>query len=97
MFKSWCAKKGIEEPKKALPSEVCCISGSQGGPSRCVLGAIAFRDALAWWFSIFRPDDNPVRDPMVKKLIQGVLNTIGKPAEQMSPIREPDLRTGGGR
>ena len=27
----------------------------------------------------------------MKRLIQGILNTIGKPAEQMSPIREPDL------
>ena len=89
VFKSWCAKKGIEEPKKALPSEVCAFLALKAARLDAS-SVIAFRDALAWWFSIFRPDDNPVRDPMVKKLIQGVLNTIGKPAEQMSPIREPD-------
>ena len=90
VFKSWCAKKGIEEPKKALPSEVCAFLALKAARLDAS-SVISFRDALAWWFSFFRPDDNPVRDPMVKKLIQGVLNTIGKPAEQMSPIREPDL------
>ena len=89
MFKSWCAKKGIEEPKKALPSEVCAFLALKAARLDAS-SVISFRDALAWWFSFFRPDDNPVRDPMVKKLIQGVLNTTGKPAEQMSPIREPD-------
>ena len=90
VFKSWCAKKGIEEPKKALPSEVCAFLALKAARLDAS-SVISFRDALAWWFSSFRPDDNPVRDPMVKKLIQGILNTIGKPAEQMSPIREPDL------
>ena len=90
VFKSWCAKKGIEEPKKALLSEVCAFLALKAARLDAS-SVISFRDALAWWFSFFRPDDNPVRDPMVKKLIQGVLNTIGKPAEQMSPIREPDL------
>ena len=89
VFKSWCAKKGIEEPKKALPSEVCAFLALKAARLDAS-SVIAFRDALAWWFSIFRPDDNPVRDPMVKKLIQGVLNTTGKPAEQMSPIRQTD-------
>ena len=89
VFKSWCAKKGIEEPKKALPSEVCAFLALKAARLDAS-SVISFRDALAWWFSFFRPDDNPVRDPMVKKLIQGVLNTTGKPAEQMSPIREPD-------
>ena len=89
VFKSWCAKKGIEEPKKALPSEVCAFLVLKAARLDAS-SVISFRDALAWWFSSFRPDDNPVRDPMVKRLIQGVLNTIGKPAEQMSPIRQTD-------
>ena len=90
VFKSWCANRGIEEPKKALPSEVCAFLALKAGRLDAA-SVISFRDALAWWFSFFRPDDNPARDPMVKRLIQGILNTIGKPAEQMSPIREPDL------
>ena len=89
VFKSWCAMKGIEEPKKALPSEVCAFLALKAARLDAAT-VISFRDAIAWWFSFFRPDDNPVRDPMVKRLIQGVLNTIGKPAEQMSPIRQTD-------
>ena len=89
VFKSWCAMKGIEEPKKALPSEVCAFLALKAARLDAAT-VISFRDALTWWFSFFRPDDNPVRDPMVKRLIQGVLNTIGKPAEQMSPIRQTD-------
>ena len=89
VFKSWCAMKGIEEPRKALPSEVCGFLALKAARLNAST-VISFRDALAWWFSSFRPDDNPVQDPMVKKLIQGVLNTIGKPAEQMSPIRQTD-------
>ena len=89
VFKSWCAKKGIEDPKKALPSEVCAFLVLKAGHLDADT-VRSFRDALAWWFSFFRPDDNPARDPMMKRLIQGVLNAIGKPAEQMSPIREPD-------
>ena len=89
VFKSWCAMKGIEEPRKALPSEVCGFLALKAARLNAST-VISFRDALAWWFSSFRPDDNPVRDPMVKRLIQGVLNTIGKPAEQMSPIRQTD-------
>ena len=94
VFKSWCAMKSIKEPKKALPSEVCAFLALKAARLDAST-VISFRDALAWWFSFFRPDDNPVRDPMVKRLIQGVLNTIGKPAEQMSPIRQTDLRNGG--
>ena len=89
VFKSWCAKKGIEDPKKALLSEVCAFLVLKAGHLDADT-VRSFRDALAWWFSFFRPDDNPARDPMVTRLIQGVLNTTGKPAEQMSPIREPD-------
>ena len=89
VFKSWCAMKSIEEPKKALPSEVCAFLALKAARLDAST-VISFRDALAWWFSSFRPDDNPVQDPMVKKLIQGVLNSIGKPAEQMSPIRQTD-------
>ena len=89
VFKSWCAKKGIEDPKKALPSEVCAFLVLKAGHLDADT-VRSFRDALAWWFSFFRPDDNPARDPMLKRLIEGVLNTTGKPAEQMSPIREPD-------
>ena len=89
VFKSWCAMKSIEEPKKALPSEVCAFLALKA--ARLDADTVrSFRDALAWWFSSFRPDDNPVQDPMVKKLIKGVLNTIGKPADQMSPIRQTD-------
>ena len=89
VFKSWCAMKSIEEPKKALPSEVCAFLALKA--ARLDASSVrSFRDALAWWFSFFRPDDNPARDPMVKKLIQGVLNTTGKPSKQMSPIRQPD-------
>ena len=89
VFESWCAKKDIEEPKEALPSEVCAFLALKAARLDAAT-VISFRDALAWWFSDFRPDDNPVRDPMVKRLIQGVLNTTGKPAEQMSPIRQAD-------
>ena len=89
VFKSWCAMKGIEEPKKALPSEVCAFLALKAARLDAAT-VISFRDALTWWFSFFRPDDNPAQDPMVKRLIQGVLNTIGKPAEQMSPIRQSD-------
>ena len=89
VFKSWCAMKSIEEPKNALPSEVCGFLALKAARLDAST-VISFRDALAWWFSFFRPDDNPVQDPMVKRLIQGVLNAIGKPAEQMSPIRQTD-------
>ena len=88
VFKSWCAMKDIEA-RKALPSEVCGFLALKAARLDAST-VISFRDALAWWFSFFRPDDNPARDPMVKRLIQGVLNTIGKPAEQMSPIRQTD-------
>ena len=89
VFKSWCAMKSIEEPKKALPSEVCAFLALKAARLDAS-SVISFRDAISWWFSFFRPDDNPVQDPMVKRLIQGVLNTTGKPAEQMSPIRQTD-------
>ena len=88
VFKSWCAMKSIEA-RKALPSEVCAFLALKAARLDAST-VISFRDALAWWFSSFRPDDNPVQDPMVKRLIQGVLNTTGKPAEQMSPIRQTD-------
>ena len=88
VFKSWCAMKGIE-PKEARPSEVCeflALKAERLDASTVV----GFRDALTWRFSSFRPDDNPAQDPMVKRLTQGVRNTTGKPAEQMSPIRQTD-------
>ena len=88
VFKSWCSMKGIEA-KKALPSEVCGFLALKA--ARLDADTVrSFRDALAWWFGSFRPDDNPVRDPMVKKLMAGIVNTIGTPAEQMSPIRQAD-------
>ena len=88
VFKSWCAMKGIE-PREALPSEVCAFLALKAARLDAA-SVMCFRDALTWWFSFFRPDDNPAQGLMVKRLIKGVLNTTGKPAKQMSPIRQTD-------
>ncbi len=90
-FASWCAKKGIE-PRNAHPSEVCAFLALKA--ARLDAASVrCFRDSLSWWFASFRPDSNPVQDPMVKRLMRGIIHSIGKPATQMSPIRHTDYES----
>ena len=83
-FKQFCGKRGIV-PEEARTSAVCAFLAFKG--ERLEVSAVtALRDSLRWWFTNFRPDDNPVDSVAVKRVMRGLENEFGKAADQMSPI-----------
>ena len=87
-FKVWCTKKDIV-PLEAGPSAVCGYLSFKA--ERLEASTVrSMRDALLWWFSNSRPDDNPVDTIAVKRVMKGIQNKRGRPSDQMTPIRHKD-------
>ena len=87
-FKEWSIKRGIV-PEEASPSVVCGFLSFKA--ERLEASSVrALRDSLLWWFSNFRPDDNPVATIAVKRLMKGIERQYGRPAKQMDAIRHEE-------